>query len=121
MKKPAQRFLFWTPRILCILFILFVSLFALDVFEEGYTFWQTLLALVMHLIPTAIIVIVLVVSWHWEWVGGVLFSVFGALYLVMAWGRFPWIAYVMISGPLFVIGVLFLINWLYRRELWRSS
>ena len=111
MKRPVKRLLFWAPRILSILFAAFTSLFALDVFGEGYGFWETILALLMHLIPTGIIVVVLVISWRWEWVGGVLFTVLGALYLVMAWGK----GFVnLMSGPLFLVGVLFLINWLYR-------
>ena len=44
MKRPVKRTLFWAPRILCILFAVFVSLFALDVFGEGYGFWETILA-----------------------------------------------------------------------------
>jgi len=117
MKRPVKRLLFWTPRILCILFAVFVSLFALDVFGEGYGLWGTMLALLMHLIPTGVILIVLAISWRWEWVGGVLFITLGVLYLVMAWGRFHWSTYLVISGPLFLVGVLFLINWLYRAEL----
>jgi hypothetical protein len=46
-----------------------------------------------------------------------MFIALGVLYLVMAWGRFHWSAYLLISGPLFLVGVLFLINWLYRAEL----
>ena len=118
MKRPVKRLLFWAPRILCILFAVWVSLFALDVFGEGYGFWETILALLMHLIPTGIIVVVLVISWRWEWVGGVLFTVLGALYLVMSWGHG---VVNPISGPLLLVGVLFLINWLYRAELRASS
>lgn len=121
MKRYVKRLLFWTPRTLCILFAVFVSLFALDVFSEGYGFWETILALLIHLIPTGIILIVLAISWRWEWVGGVLFIALGVLYLVMFGGRFHWSAYLVMSGPLFLMGVLFLINWLYRAELRASS
>ncbi len=41
MKRPMKQFLFWSPRVLTILFALFLSLFALDVFGEGYGFWAT--------------------------------------------------------------------------------
>ena len=117
MKRPVKRWLFWAPRVLCILFAIFVSLFALDVFEEGHGLWETMLALLMHLIPTFVILIVLAISWRWEWVGGILFIALGVLYLALAGGRLHWSAYLLISGPLFLVGVLFLINWLYRAEL----
>jgi hypothetical protein len=60
---------------------------------------------------------VLALAWRWEWVGAVLFTALGVLYIVMFWGPDRWLAYLMISGPLFLIGVLFLLNWLYRAEL----
>ena len=120
MKKPVKRVVFWLPRILCILFAVFVSIFALDVFGEGYGFWETIVALIMHLVPTAIILIALAIAWRWEWIGAILFAALGAWYVIMAWGKFDWITYLLIAGPLFLIGALFLVNWLFREEL-RSS
>jgi hypothetical protein len=99
------------------LFALFVSLFALDVFGEGYGFWETIWALLMHLIPTAIILVVLAISWRWEWAGGILLIALGVGYIVAFRGRADWTAYLLISGPLFLIGVLFLVNWRYRAEI----
>ncbi|MGB7621126.1 MAG: hypothetical protein WBN92_02145 [Terriglobia bacterium] len=117
MSTSAKRLLFWTPRILCILFALFISLFALDAFNEGYGFWKALLALLIHLIPTGVILIVLAISWRWEWVGGILFPACGLFYLEKVWGRFHWSAYLIISGPMFLVGVLFLINWYYKARV----
>jgi hypothetical protein len=117
MKQPLKRLLFWSPRILCILFAAFVSLFALDVFDGRHGFWQTTLALLMHLIPVFALILVLAVTWRWEWVGGLLFPALGVLYIVWAWHRFRWPTYLVIAGPLFVLGALFLFNWLYRAEL----
>jgi hypothetical protein len=116
-RTPGQQLLYWSPRALCIVFAGFISMFALDVFGEHRGLWNTILALLMHLIPTAIILIVLAVSWKWEWVGGVLFSALGVLYLVRFWGRFHWSAYVFISGPLFLVGILFSANWACRRSV----
>jgi len=117
MKTPLKRLLFWTPRILCLLFAAFISLFAADVFNEGRGFWRTILALLIHLIPTWIVLAVLFLAWRREWVGGLLFGALGAAYLIQAWGRFHWSAYLCISGPLFLVGVLFFLNWIYRKEL----
>lgn len=121
MKGPVKRLIFWAPRVLCILFAIFVSVFALDVFGAGYSFGETVLALLMHLIPTAIIVVVLAISWRREWVGGVLFTALGALYFAMSWGQGQWFVNPIMSGPPILIGVLFLINWVYRAELRASS
>ncbi len=117
MNTRTKRLLFWTPRVLCILFAMFLSVFALDVFSEGYGFWQTIGALLLHLVPTFIMVIVLVIAWRWEWIGAVLFIALALFYLVSSWGRFQWSTYLVIPGPLVLIGVLFLFNWKYRAVL----
>jgi hypothetical protein len=64
MSRTQARLLLWSPRVLGIGFGVFVSLFALDVFSEGLGVWQTALALLIHLIPTAILVAVLLIAWH---------------------------------------------------------
>jgi hypothetical protein len=113
----VKRILFWMPRILCLLFAVFISIFALDVFGAGYGFWETIVALIIHLIPTALVLIALAIAWRWEWIGAVLFFALGASYLIVAWGKFTWITYLLIAGPSFLAGALFLVNWLLRSEL----
>ncbi len=66
MTGAVTRTLLWLPRILCILFAAFISIFALDVFGAGYTASETLVALFMHLIPTGLILIALAIAWRWE-------------------------------------------------------
>jgi len=116
MTRSLQQWLFWTPRVLVILFAAFVSIFALDVFGTGYGFWETLLALGIHLIPTALLVVALVIAWRWPWVGGILFPGLGVAYLVSMWGRFSWSVYLIMMGPLFLVGILFWLNWFYPVE-----
>jgi len=113
----TMRILFWAPRMLCILFALFLSIFALDVFESGVSFWNAILGLLIHLIPVYLVIIALVVAWRWEWIGALFFFTLAVLYLVLAWGRFPWSVYLIISGPLVLIGVLFLLNWSHTNKL----
>ncbi len=121
MKKPLKQALFWAPRILGILFAIFISIFALDVFGRGFSIAETVLALGMHLIPTGILLVVLILAWRWEWMGGILFPGLGILYLVTAGGRPHWSVYLIIIGPLFLEGILFLIDWRYRKALRSTS
>jgi len=139
MKKSVKRVVFWMPRILCILFAVvvfwsesiaadifadisslcqFVNIFALDVFGESVG--DTVFALLMHLVPTAIILIALAIAWCWEGVGAILFAALGVWYVIVAWGRFEWTTYLLVAGPLFFISALFLVNWSFRASL-RSS
>ena len=73
MNTTLKKTLLWTPRIAGILFVLFISLFAFDVFEEGLGFWGTLLALFMHLLPSILLAIAISIAWKREWFGAVLF------------------------------------------------
>lgn len=117
MNKTTKQLLFWSPRVICILFALFTTIFAFDVFGEGYGFWKTLLALTMHLIPTGIIVVALIISWRWEWIGGVIFITLAIVYVFFGWGRFPLSVYFVMCGPMVLMSILFFINWKYKAEL----
>ena len=116
MRKSTKRALFWTPRILAIAFILFLGLFALDVFQEGHSFGETIVALLMHLIPNFIVAAILVVAWKREWIGALLFFGLGIFYIGMTWGRMHWSAHLGIGGPLLLMGILFQLNWAYREQ-----
>lgn len=110
----VKRVLYWTPRVLCTLFAGFVSLFALDVFAEHRGAADTAAALMIHLVPTFIVVAVLVIAWRSEGLGGLLFVALGVWYVSECWGRFPRGTLAVIGGPPMFIGLLFLLDWAYR-------
>lgn len=115
--RLSLKLLYWAPRTLCIVTAMFLSIFSLDVFNENLGFWMTLLALLMHLIPTFLMIIVLVISWRVELVGAIIFNLLGLLYIGLFWGRFPIETYFLIAGPLMLTGILFLLNWIYKSKL----
>ena len=116
MSTSSRRLLFWTPRAICIVFAISLSLFALDVFREGHGFGKTLLALLIHLVPAFIVLVVLAIAWRWEWIGAAGFAGLAIWYAKGNWRRHPdWV--VIIAGPLLVIAILFLVNWLKHDEL----
>lgn len=117
MSPNFKRLLYWTPRVLCVLFALFLSMFAFDVFGVGNTFWESVGAFLIHLIPMYIVVIVLLLSWRWEWIGAALFAGLAIFYVVATGLRQHWSAYVIISGWLLLLSGLFLLNWMFREEL----
>jgi hypothetical protein len=128
MSKLSKRWLFWTPRVLSIVFIAFLSIFALDVFDGRQSFWQTMLAFAIHQIPVFVLIAALILAWRWEWIGTALYTGFGLLYI--AWVLFiqhhlppaaiP-IGILIISGSAFVIALLFLLNWRKHDELRASE
>ncbi len=120
MDKKISRGVYWTPRIVSIIFILFLMLFSLDVFGMNLGFWGTILVLFMHNIPALILSIVLLISWKYEIVGGIAFILAGLFYIVMLmknpfeWYMLSWA--IQISGIAFLIGILFLIGWFKKKK-----
>ncbi len=117
MNTLLKRSLLWTPRILGILFALFLSLFALDVFGAGYTIGETIIALLMHLLPTFALLLALALAWRWPGVGALGFLGFVAWYLFIAWGNLSVEVLWLITGPPLLIGLLYLLDWRYWAQL----
>jgi hypothetical protein len=65
----------------------------------------------MHLLPTFAVLLALAIAWSWERTGGMLFVGLGACYIISFGVRLIWSVYLIIAGPLFLAGLLFLVNW----------
>lgn len=125
MKKIVRIFQ-WLPRIICILAILFVSMFALDSFSPNLTIWQQIFGFFMHLIPSYVLIIFLIVAWKWELIGGIIitligigfspflfnlnykrnhFSVLESLGVVMA-----------VAVPFIIVGILFIVSHIMKKK-----
>ncbi|MCU0679504.1 MAG: hypothetical protein MUC28_03620 [Planctomycetes bacterium] len=119
--KQTSELIFWAPRILSIIFIIFLALMSLDVFSPELNFAQTMLALFMHNIPALILLIVLIIAWKYEIVGGIAFILGGIIYITLLlrnpfeWYYLAWAA--QISGMAFFIGALFLVGWRRKKKL----
>ena len=117
--KPYRKILRWTPRVMFIIAILFVSMFALDAFSPEMTFWQNLAGFLIHLIPTFVLIAVLIVAWKWELLGGILSTVMGLALTPVIFnfnnrpgntvGQTLGIA-LMVTLPFIVAGILFLVS-----------
>ncbi|RZV67140.1 MAG: hypothetical protein EX254_03190 [Flavobacteriaceae bacterium] len=123
MSKTVGLF-HWLPRILCILAILFISLFALDAFSHGESTWDQIIGFLMHLIPSFVLIGILLVAWKWEKIGGIIFILLGL-------GLSPFIfnhnyamnnsismslgIIALITIPFMVVGILFLVSH-YRKK-----
>lgn len=114
MGTRLRSFVLWVPRVAGILFVLFLSLFALDIFGQGYTFWQTVVGLTMHLLPSIALTLGLIFAWRRPWIGAVIFLAWALFYIVSMRG-FPLEVYAIIAGIPALIAILFFISWTSRR------
>jgi len=122
MKQTSKRALYWTPRAVSIALILFLSMFALDVFDGRHGFLETMQALAIHLIPSLVLTAALILAWRWEWIGSALFAGAGLFYIsVVLHASWPMAmkttCILAISGPALLVATLFLVNWFNRGAL----
>ena len=114
-----SRFLYYTPRIAGLLMIVFISLFALDVFSMGGNLWRQLLAFLLHAAPAILLAIVMVFAWRKPVIGFIIFGIAAIFFL-----RFVFIGqdfgagnFMMFVAPLALISGLFWINWKWKDAL----
>jgi hypothetical protein len=125
MMSTKIKIVHWTPRILCVLAILFVSLFAADAFDPALTILQQMGGFFIHLVPSFILALFLFIAWKRELTGGIMFVLLGI-------GFSPGIYYqnlqmnhsvlislgviLMITFPFFLVGVLFIISHFLKKK-----
>lgn len=116
MKDP-NKLLYWSPRVLAIAAILFVSVFALDAFQPNEPLSQQLLHFILHLIPSFVLLGILWLAWKRELTGGIIFALVGLLtsplvfihnYRMNGSIGLSLLIILMITVPFIVIGGLFI-------------
>jgi hypothetical protein len=100
---------------MCILLVAFTLLFT---FDKEATFWKTIIDLLTHLIPTFLVILLLVLSWKWPWIGGMTFIALGIVYII--W-YVPKCQSHAIDIYLFIIGILFLLDWFLRKNIKKAN
>ncbi len=125
MEKKTNKF-YWAPRILSIIFIGFLMLFSLDIFEMNLGFRETIIGLFIHNIPALILLAITVISWKYEIAGAIAFILFGLFYIFriavssaldseISWSTaLAWS--LTIAGPALLTGILFLACWFKKRK-----
>ncbi len=98
-----KKFLYWIPRILSALITLFWMSF---VFLSHGLSWETLIESGVW----AIILLITILAWKNQIVGKLGFIALGIFYIILTKGDADFIAYFIITGPLFLIGILFLLD-----------
>lgn len=118
--KTRVRFIRWLPRILAMVIIFLVSLFALDSFEGDFSIWRKLLGFFIHLIyPSLVFLAILILAWRRELLGGILWIIAS---LILSWivfkinyldndpARRTLLPLLLIGLPLISVGLLFILS-----------
>lgn len=106
-----RKFIFWLPRIFVIIYITLVLLFLLIIYSIS-------LELLISLIICFLLLLFLSISWNWELFGGILWILAGTGLLTFFEQQYQLIAFLSITLPLTLTGILFLICWgTYRKKV----
>lgn len=99
--------------------VLFLALFALDVFAPGLSLSQQLTGLAMHLLPSAGLALAIAIAWRWGIAGGIALMLLSTVpFLTLS---NPLWVNGMLGVPVFAAGGLFLLGGLWhRRDVARS-
>ncbi len=118
--NTTDKIIHWIPRIICILAILFVSMFAFDVFSPDLTIWQQIIALLIHLIPSFILTGILIIAWRWEKIGGIILTSTGVILCILVFylnykrNGFSFVQSLINASilclPFVIAGILFIIS-----------
>ena len=111
-----NKIMYWIPRMISIIFILFLSMFALDILGMELGFLGTIIGLFMHLIPSFILIGLLLIAWKYEKIGGYIFLILAVLFIVFFNLYREIFSFLLVGLPIILIGILFLLSAKYNKN-----
>ena len=100
--------LIWIPRVLALVFIVFLLLFGLDVFSENAPFMKKLGGFFMHSIPSIILLLILFIFWKKTLVGGFIFILFSIAFTLYFRTYGSLSTFLLLTFPVLLVGILFI-------------
>jgi hypothetical protein len=109
---PGYRWLSWALRFLLLIVALYIEIFAFDVFKSGFPFWKTVLAFVLHSVPSIALLFALLIALKWEHIAGftlLCFALLGTLPAGPPNDSNHFIYFIL--GAIALLGILFVLNY----------
>jgi len=107
LKINWNKILFWFPRILTIIYILFIGIFSLD--NEG-------IGIIIELLPAILILIILIFTWKKPVSGGIIFLLLGIAFAISFNTTRTVLTFFLISFPPILIGILLLLSKIIKKN-----
>lgn len=92
-----------------VLYAVALLIFAADVFNHEQNIAQTFYDILLHLLPTAVILLIVFVAYNRPLIGAIIFAVIAIIYIITGWANLHWSAHVLIAGPLLLMSILYVI------------
>jgi len=99
---------YWLPRIVAIIYTVFISIFALDAFSKDYSLLENIIAFTIHLIPSFVLLVLTVIAWKWQTLGGILFILVSIIFTFFFKSYRHFWGFTLITIPILLLGFLFI-------------
>ena len=117
-----KKTIYYAPRLLSILYCLFLMLFSFDVFEAGRSWTDMALGFFMHNIPVIILAVLSFFAWKDERVGMIGFGSMAVFLGLMVFSNMLASgAFAVFSSVSIIMGPALLISALYGYSLWHKK
>lgn len=107
MFKKSNKWLIAATSI-GVLYALALLVFAVDVFNKEQSISQTFSDVLLHLVPTMVVLFFVFVGYKKPLIGTVICLVSAMIYIITGWSNMHWTAHVLIAGPLLVLSLLYI-------------
>ncbi len=114
--SPSRRILIWTPRVLSALIVFTFALLGTDAFHQSGNKIIQFGRFLTHLLPCFLAIGTSFLAWYWPLIGGSAFLVLALSYLLTAGIGAGLQAHLIITAPLALCGVLFLVSGLGKKK-----
>jgi hypothetical protein len=121
----AGEILFWTPRLMCIVAIVVMSMLSFDAFKPEFSSWHQIRTFILHMVPSFTLILLLLLAWRKELTGGTIFIVVGMLLSVFLY-RYNYQEYhsfiksfvpvALVALPFCLTGILFVVDYFYKKR-----
>lgn len=106
----------WIPRVLIIAFIAFFSLFSLDAFTGDALILEKLAGFLIHMLPSFVMILFLVLTWNRPVAAGVMFIILGVVFTFFFNTYKQVSSFFTISLIPILTGLMFLVPSMIRRK-----
>ena len=94
-----------------VLYAVALLIFAADVFNHEQNIAQTFYDILLHLLPTAVVLLIVFVAYNRPLIGAIIYLVLGLMYIITGWASMHWTAHVLIAGPLLLLSAIYITAW----------
>ena len=105
----------WAPRVIALMIIVFVLLFAFNGFVPRYLAGEEVVPLVIGILPAVVLFLALVLAWFFRLAGGITWIILGMAMIIFFHTYRDELSFHTLSSPVVAVGVLFVLSHFYEK------